>query len=111
MDASATLKFLCNNQALHSGSTSLSTNAKDIILPLQQLRQSLNAIIDFVFVLIEKNTGAPNYSDPFDVAYSTKSSAQEGKGLVAGDLKLQKINLSTCVISTFLGQILQIYWG
>eukprot|EP00794_Sanderia_malayensis_P008539 gene8539-9451_t len=80
LEASATLTFLCNDQALNSGSTSLSTNAEDIILPLQQLRQSLHAIIDFVFVLIEKNTDAPNYSDPFDLAYSTKSSAQEGPG-------------------------------
>eukprot|EP00794_Sanderia_malayensis_P010446 gene10446-11539_t len=80
LDASATLTFLCNDQALNSGSTSLSTNAEDIILPLQQLRQSLHAIIDFEFVLIEKNTDAPNYSDPFDLAYSTKSSAQEGPG-------------------------------
>lgn len=72
LDASATLTFLCNDVATNGG-TSISANVEDIDLPLQQLKLSLNAIIDFVFLLIEQSEDAANYTDPFDVAYAASA--------------------------------------
>ena len=108
LDASATLTFLCNDVATNGG-TSISANMEDIDLPLQQLKLSLNTIIDFVFLLIVQSEDAANYTDPFDVAYAANSTVeQEGPGRKR--LDITKAQLEYCVLSTFLGQRLENYW-
>ena len=78
LGASAT--HLLYNDMTINGGNSLSINVEDVDLPLQQLKLSLNSIIEDIFLLTEQSGDAANYTNPFDGRYAAKSIAQEGLG-------------------------------